>query len=275
MKKSVQNVLNTTNKIGLMSLSLASLTSLVMAIPSTANAAEITFQVTWSGAKYGYDNVVASGLITFFSLPPNGTSISGGAIANGPNPVGLGSLNVPKISSSNISDPVYNANNNISTFVKSLNVTITDPDFGSQALTLADFSGIIWDANYGNLDFTKQLVGQNTKGKTWGSIYIPVNNNTNDIYSKSYLERGKLNGAYGGDFNIFDDPTCVPTGYQPFTLRTCRRGPGGGVPLTLESFQVYNPRPVPVPGAIIGIVAAGGLLVFSKKKKAINSNPNQ
>lgn len=284
MKSQVNHLTSRTSKIGLICLSLASLGGIAMALPSSAKAAEVTFKLGWSGAAFGFPKVTGSGLITFFSLPPNGTATNGGAIAAGPNAVGIGSLNVPTINENQISDPNYNAANPITQYVKALNVTITDASFGTtDNYTLADYDGIIWDANFANFDFSKNLVGQATRGSlNWGSVVIPdaATLSSDSIYSKSYTQRGITGGAYGGDFNLFDDPNCIATGYQPFTLKTCRPNPltgkrdnENGVLIQLTEFTLVTPTPVPVPGAVFGVVAAGGLLAVSKKKKKkVDSN---
>lgn len=284
MKSPVPPLSSHSSKIGLICLSLASLGSIAMAMPSSAKAAEVTFRLGWSGANFGFPRVTASGLITFFTLPPNGNTTNGGVIAAGPNAVGIGSLNVPTINENQISDPLYNAANPITQYVKSLSVTVTDLSFGTtDNYTLADYDGIIWDANFANFDFSKNLVGQATRGSlNWGSVVLPDTStlDPDSIYSKSFTQRGIVGGAYGGDFNLFDDPNCIATGYQPFSLKTCRPNPltgkrdnENGVLLQLTTFEMVTPTPVPVPGAVFGVVAAAGLLAVSKKKnKKVDSD---
>ncbi|MBD2176092.1 hypothetical protein H6F42_04050 [Pseudanabaena sp. FACHB-1998] len=284
MKNRVPTLSSHPSKIVLACLSVLSVGGMAMVMPSSAKAAEVTFRLGWSGAAFGFPKVTASGLITFFSLPPNGTASNGGAIAAGTNAVGIGGLNVPKINENQISDPIYNAANPITQYVKSLNVTVTDQSFGTtDSYTLADYDGIIWDANFANFDFSKNLVGQSTKGSlNWGSVVLPDTStlNSDSIYSKSYTQRGIVGGAYGGDFNLFDDPNCIATGYQPFTLKTCRPNPlsgqrdnQNGALMQLTVFEMVTPTPVPVPGAVFGVIAAGGLLAVSKKKKkAVDSH---
>jgi hypothetical protein len=259
MKRIVEHLSKNLSKIGAIGIAL---TSVTLVSPSAAKAADITFRAVWSGVHIGYDDVVATALITFESgkLPANG------AIAAGANAIGIGSLNVPRISRTSINDPNYNANNPIGNYIKALTLTITDPIFGDETFDLNTFHGIIWDTNFATLDFSKELVGQQTVGGKWGETYTTIVTDSSDVYSKSYLQRGISGGAYAGDFNIFDNPACVPTGFQPFTLRTCRSGAGGGIPLVLTSFKVVDPRPVPVPGAVMGVVFAGGLLAVSKRK---------
>ncbi|MDX2256216.1 MAG: hypothetical protein NW214_11925 [Pseudanabaenaceae cyanobacterium bins.39] len=260
MKKLVEHLSKNLSKVGTIGIAL---TSLALVAPSAAKASDIKFKAVWSGAYLGYDDVVATAFITFESgkLPTNG------AIAAGAKAVGVGSLNVPKISSASINDPSYNANNPIGNYIKALTLTITDPIFGDETFGLSTFHGVIWDTNYATLDFTKELVGQQTIGGKWGESYRTNITDPTDVYSKSYLERGIAGGKYAGDFNIFDNPACVPTGFQPFTIRTCRGGAGGGLSLVLTSFKIVDPpRPVPVPGAVMGVVVAGGLLAVSKRK---------
>lgn len=247
MKQLAKYVSGFTYGIGLIGMSAL---STVATMPSAAQAADITFKITWSGS-YFFNTASAVGYFTIdtAALPNPGNTPS--------------SFSVPDISINKTTDPAFNAKSPITSLIKQLDLTITGSGAGDGNYTLADYpdGGVIWNTNGANLDFSKELVGQTTQGLPWGSI---VSAPPGTSYSKSYLTPGN----YGGDFNIFDPPGCVPTGVETFVLATCSAKASDTKLMRLTSF-----RAVPVPGAVFGIVVAGGLLTASLKRKKKLASP--
>ncbi|BBC24972.1 hypothetical protein [Pseudanabaena sp. ABRG5-3] len=244
MKQLVKHLSDLAYKISFLGLSAVGF-GLVM--PSASHAADITFKAVWSGT-YFFNTASAVGYFTIDSaaLPNPGTKPS--------------NFSVPNISINNTTDPVFNAKSPITSLIKALTITVTGSGLGDGTYTLDDYpdGGVIWNTNGVALDFSKELVGQPTQGLPWGSI---VSTPPGTSYSTSYLKPAN----YGGDFNIFDPPDCVPTGVETFVLATCSAKSGTKL-MRLESFRAV-PTPVPVPGAVIGVIVAGGLLGISRKKK--------
>ncbi len=244
MKNTIERLSNIASAVGLIGLSVA---GVGLAMPSKVQAADITFQVTWSG-RYFFNTASAVGYFTIDSaLLPN----PGNTPTN---------FSTPNISIDNPSDPAFNAKSPITALIKSLSLTVTGSGLGDGTYTLDDYpdGGVIWNTNGATLDFSKELVGQKTQGLPWGSI---VSTPPGDKYSDSYLNPAN----YGGDFNIFDAPTCVPTGVETFVLATCSAS-GDTKLMRLTSF-----RPVPVPGVLFGVILAGGLMTVSMRKKKLAS----
>jgi len=249
MKQLAKYLSGFTYGIGILGISAL---SNIVTMPSTAQAADITFKITWSGS-YFFNTASAVGYFTIdtAALPNPGNTPS--------------SFSVPNISIDNPTDPVFNTKSPITSLIKSLTLTVTGSGLGDGTYTLDDYpgGGVIWNTNGANLDFSKELVGQSTQGLPWGTI---VSAPPGTSYSTSY----KNPANYGGDFNIFDPPSCVPTSVETFVLATCSAKPNDTRLMRMTSFKAVD---VPVPGAVFGIVVAGGLLTASLKKKKKLTSP--
>jgi hypothetical protein len=247
MKQLAKYISGFTYGIGIIGISAL---STVATMPSAAQAADITFKITWSGS-YFFNTASAVGefIIDSAALPNPGNTPS--------------SFTVPNISIDNPTDPTFNAISPITSLIKSLKLTVAGSGLGDGDYTLADYpdGGVIWNTNGANLDFSKELIGQSTQGLPWGTI---VSAPPGTAYSTSY----KNPSNYGGDFNIFDPPGCVPTGVETFVLATCSAKASDTKLMRMTSF-----RAVPVPGAVFGIVVTGGLLTASLKRKKKVASP--
>lgn len=110
---------------------------LVFGAATSASAALIVYDVTWSGASFS-NNAVATGQISIDTdlLPNPGSTIFGGALS-----------------------PVVTA----------LSLTVSGATSGNGTFGLADFEGWIWDTGGETLDLTTQLVGQGGWGNPSGN----------------------------------------------------------------------------------------------------------
>lgn len=242
--------------IGLVGISVV---GIGLTMPSTVQASDITFKLTWDGSYFG-NTASAVGYFTIDStvLPNPGNTPSSFSVPN----IDLDPKNYIT------SDPKFNAKSPITDLIKSLSLTVTGSGLGDGTYTLDDYSGggVIWNTNGANLDFSKDLVGQPTQGEVWGTIDSPPPGYT---YPTNYTTPV----SYGGDFNIFDAPGCVPTGVGEFTLATCSAippldGKFRSFKMRLTSFEAV---PVPLPSAMFGIIASGGFMAVSWKKKKVAS----
>ncbi len=247
MKQLAKYLSGLTYGIGILGISAL---STVVTMPSSVQAADITFRITWSGS-YFFNTASAVGYFTIDSaaLPNAGNTPS--------------SFSVPDISINKTTDPDFNTKSPITSLIKQLDLTITGSGAADGNYTLADYpnGGVIWNTNGANLDFSKELIGQSTVGLPWGTI---VSSPPGTSYSTSY----KNPANYGGDFNIFDPPECVPTGVETFVLATCSAKANETKLMRMTSFRV-----VPVPGAVLGVFVAGGLLTASLKRKKKLASP--
>lgn len=244
MKKLVKILLDKILSISIVGLSAG----VALALPSQAKAADLTFRLTWDGTFF-FNTASAVG---YFTIASNALPNPG----NLPLVYQVPNLNLdPRSPNYKPVDTAFNTISPIENVIKELTITVTDSGFGDGTYTKEDFGGIIWNTNGVQLDFTKELVGQPTVGLPWGTI---VSTPPGTSYSTSYTNPLQ----YGGDFNVFDPPECVPTGVQPFVLATCSGQKGKSVLMRLTSFTQ-----VPVPSALLGVVAAGGLMAISKRKK--------
>lgn len=271
MKKIVKYLASITCGVGLSSLVMNLSISSVQAAGFTFSSSDaLTFKAIWSGEKrFGIPTPKAEALIRF---KPNAL----------PNPGALPQPFVTPIISDetgkDISD--FNTKSPITSVVEALTLTVSNALIGNGTFTLSDFGGIIWNTNGAALDFTKELVGQPTfggLGENWGTV---VSAPPGGFYDGTVEEPT----SYGGDFNLFDPPECVPTGVAVFTLATCSNGANLTTTedrlkvqfLRLTSFSLVEvtPRPVPVPGAVFGVVVAGGLLAASRRKRKSDDSGN-
>lgn len=261
MKRLIKNLASVTCGLGISALGCG------LVSPSSAQAAdftfsssdELTFEARWEGARGRIPAPIAVALITF---KPNAL----------PNPGFLPAPFTTPIIDEDTGEDIsgFNSKSPITNVVQSLTLTVSNALIGNGVFTLKDFGGIIWNTNGAKLDFNEDLVGQPTLGVEWGTV---VSAPPGGFYDGTV----EVPSRYGGDFNLFDPPECVPTGVAVFTLATCSNGAGFASDdienlskiqtLRLVSFRLVDVKPVPVPGAIFGVVAAGGLLVASRRKK--------
>ncbi|PZU96562.1 MAG: hypothetical protein DCE90_09625 [Pseudanabaena sp.] len=265
MKRLIKNLASVTCGLGISALGcgLVSPSSVQAAGFTFSSSDSLTFKARWEGvALRGVKAPIAEALITF---KPNAL----------PNPGFLPApFTTPIIDPDTGEDTSgFNSKSPITNVVESLTLTVSNALIGNGTFTLNDFDGIIWNTNGAALDFNEELVGQPTKGVEWGTIVSPP---PGGFYDGTVEPEAR----YGGDFNLFDPPECVPTGVAVFTLATCSNGANFDPLdpdfqdnilkiqyLRLVSFRLVDVRPVPVPGAVFGVVAAGGLLVASRRKK--------
>jgi hypothetical protein len=180
---------------------------LLLLLGSAANAAPITFHFTFQSSTSAAQAV---GSITFEStLLPNPGCID---------------ILLP--------DPA----------VLALTVTVAGASSGNGTFTLNDFHDIEWCTNDATLDFSRELVGQPTKGDPWGT---PNGN--------------------AGDFNLFGNKgTPAPVGEFFFAL--CADG-GLEDCMVLATMRVGAAASAPALGGwglillAIGLIAVGGRAV--------------
>jgi hypothetical protein len=145
-------------------------------------------------------------------------------------------------------------------WITSFSLTVSGASAGNGTFGLSDFAVMV-DPNGAVFDFTKDLVGQHTSGKDWGTTY----------------------DGTSGDFNLapfIGDPPTVPVGITLFTMVT---NGGFGDPLTLTSFApvgspftcslaedcvATTPLPPTLPLFATGLGALGLLLLREKRKAA-------
>lgn len=272
MKRLIKHLASVTCGLGVSALGwgLASPFSVQASGFTFTSSDALTFEAKWEGFATRFAPIppIAVALITFKpnSLPSRGFL---------PGPEFTTPIIDPE-TGKDISD--FNSKSPITNVVESLTLTVSGALIGNGTFTLSDFGGIIWNTNSDKdnendkLDFTKELKGQPTfsgKGEKWADL---VSAPPGGFYDGTV----EVGTSYGGDFNLFDPPECVPTGVAVFTLATCSNGANldKNDPdllkiqyLRLTSFRLVDVRPVPFPGAVFGVVAAGGLLVASRRKK--------
>ena len=139
--------------------------------------------------------------------------------------------------------------------VLDLSVTITQAVSGNGTFTLNDFDAVAWDSNGGIMDFSKELVGQPTSAKPWGTT---------------------PSSGEAGDFNLFGITPGSPIGVwyftlnsdafsgQSMTLRSMLQGPASNGTASCEAV------PIPTTGIwakVLMFVLLTGLAGFSLRKK--------
>jgi hypothetical protein len=154
-----------------------------LGLGAPAFGANLDFVATWSGAGYGND-ASATARIT----------IDDTALLN---------------PGSNDTD--------FNPFIVTFTITVSGASSGNGTFTLADFNRIALETGPGNpgdlaLDFSRELVGQDTGTDPWGT----------------------RSGGGGGDFNVFSLNPTVPVGVAHFALST---NGGAGDLLDLTSFR--------------------------------------
>lgn len=190
-------------------LSLAAACSILAA--SSARANLIDLQAVWSGIYYGNN---ASAVATF------------------------------TLDDSLFINPGYTT----SLPVTNLQLTVTGASLGDGTFDQSYFSNVVLDLPNWALDFTQELVGQDTGFGFWGF---------ND-------------GFPFGDFNLLSIAG-APTGTDHFTLTTAS---GLGDPMELTSLAPYTPPVPPVPPAavpetsawVMGFLALGAVMLVIRRR---------
>jgi hypothetical protein len=105
------------------------------ALPASAD----TFNIAWSGAKFG-NTAQATGTIDInTSLVPNPGNAFNSCCSG------------------------------LSSWITNLNITVTGASSGNGTFTGSDFHGENWDTHGGTLDLGSSLIGQSTSGGPWGT----------------------------------------------------------------------------------------------------------
>lgn len=125
-----------------------------------------------------------------------------------------------------------NSPNTMPTWVKDIQMTVENSAVRNGTYVFSDFRGISWDTEGGTLDLTKELVGQPTSWRPWGS------SSTFD----------------SGDFSLWTINPDVPEAYEPFQMLQFN-----STATEILMLTKFTPQHVPEPTsiALFGIGAAG------------------
>ncbi len=188
----------------------------IMALSLTAQADQ-TFDLNWSGNSFG-NSAIATGTITMDTSVLFSTGINDNSGYFG------------------LANP----------FVTALSITVSGAKSGNGTFVLSDFNTLLFDQFGGNLDFTKELVGQPTSGNSWGT---PNGN--------------------GGDFNLFNR-TPLGTGPDGVFYFTLAADAGFEDEMVLTSFRPAGTNITPEPGTyalLCSLGLTGGAMLRRRRSR--------